>query len=279
MFSLALNYKQMELYHALPFFSFLFGKAFRRNSWIMFIFKVCCLGITVIVTFVLCWIPFLRYPLLALRVLVRMFPVGRGLYEDKVANVWCSLSILIKFKDIFSTTTLVKICGCSTVAFVLPSNLMLALRPSPKSFLLALVNSSLAFFLFSYHVHEKSILLVTLPASLLLPLQPLETIWFLFITLFSMIPLLEKDGLLLAYIPCMLLFLLLAFSFHLDLKRTPTTIKFLFFSSIACCILLHVVSHLHCTSEKVSRHFPSINLDVFVWTFLAVFHLLQFSTV
>ena len=27
------------------------------------------------------WIPFLRYPLLALRVLVRMFPVGRGLYE------------------------------------------------------------------------------------------------------------------------------------------------------------------------------------------------------
>ncbi|CAB4006200.1 Dolichyl pyrophosphate Man9 c2 alpha-1,3-glucosyltransferase [Paramuricea clavata] len=176
--------------------------------------------------------------------------------QDKVANVWCSLSILIKFKDIFSTTTLVKICGCSTVAFVLPSNLMLALRPSPKSFLLALVNSSLAFFLFSYHVHEKSILLVTLPASLLLPLQPLETIWFLFITLFSMIPLLEKDGLLLAYIPCMLLFLLLAFSFHLDLKRTPTTIKFLFFSSIACCILLHVVSHLIVPPRKYPDIFP-----------------------
>ena len=33
MFSLALNYKQMELYHALPFFSFLLGKALRQNSW------------------------------------------------------------------------------------------------------------------------------------------------------------------------------------------------------------------------------------------------------
>ena len=49
----------------------------------------------------------------------------------------------------------------------------------------------------------------------------------MFYLFYSMIPLLEKDGLLLAYIPCMLLFLLLAFSFHLDFKRKPTAIKLL----------------------------------------------------
>lgn len=32
-FSLALNYKQMELYHALPFFCFLLGKCFRKPYW------------------------------------------------------------------------------------------------------------------------------------------------------------------------------------------------------------------------------------------------------
>jgi hypothetical protein len=58
-------------------------------------------------------------------------------------------------------------------------------------------------------------------------------IFFLF---HSMIPLLEKDGLLLGYIPCMLLFLLLAFSFHVDFKRTPTAIKFLVgFVRSNCC--------------------------------------------
>jgi hypothetical protein len=51
-----------------------------------------------------------------------------------------------------------------------------------------------------------------------------------------MIPLLEKDGLLLGYIPCMLLFLLLAFSFHVDFKRPPTAIKFLVgFVRSNCC--------------------------------------------
>ncbi|KAK2550044.1 Dolichyl pyrophosphate Man9GlcNAc2 alpha-1 [Acropora cervicornis] len=32
-FTLALNYKQMELYHALPFFFYLLGKSWQQNSW------------------------------------------------------------------------------------------------------------------------------------------------------------------------------------------------------------------------------------------------------
>ena len=59
------------------------------------------------------------------------------------------------------------------------------------------VNSSLAFFLFSFQVHEKSILLASLPVSLLASL-PRTTIWFSLIATFSMYPLLVKDGLALA---------------------------------------------------------------------------------
>ena len=40
-----------------------------------------------------------------------------------------------------------------------------------------------------------------------------------------MIPLLEKDGLLVAYIPTMLLFLLVAFSFVVDYKGAPLLLK------------------------------------------------------
>ena len=33
-------------------------------------------------------------------VISRQFPFGRGLYEDKVANIWCSLSLVLKLKEI-----------------------------------------------------------------------------------------------------------------------------------------------------------------------------------
>mgnify|MGYP002803562495 FL=1 len=280
MFSLALNYKQMELYHALPFFSFLLGKALRQKSWLKSVFNVFCLGSTVLITFGLCWLPFLKEIQLAGQVLHRVFPFARGLYEDKVANIWCSLSVFIKLKNIFSSSSLLAICGFSTLVFLLPSNVMLGLRPSPKSFLLALVNSSLAFFLFSFHVHEKSILLVTLPASLLLPLQPLEITWFLSLASFSMISLLEKDRLLLAYIPCMLFFLLLTFSFHLDFKRTPTVMKFLFLFSMSCCVLLHFISHMIVPPRKYPDIFPLLismySCGHFI-LFLIYSHFLQYN--
>ena len=60
------------------------------------------------------------------------------------------------------------------------------------------VNSSLAFFLFSFQVHEKSILLAVLPASLLLVRHPHSIVWFSLVASFSMYPLLVKDGLALA---------------------------------------------------------------------------------
>ena len=61
--------------------------------------------------------------------------------------------------------------------------------------ILAQVNSSLVFFLFSFQVHEKSILLASLPASLLSHHHLHSVAWFQLVAVFSMYPLLVRDGL------------------------------------------------------------------------------------
>lgn len=58
-------------------------------------------------------------------------------------------------------------------------------------------------------VHEKSILLVTLPVLLYFPMDPLACLWFLQVATFSMAPLLQRDGLLFAAIVLCTFYLLL----------------------------------------------------------------------
>lgn len=70
--------------------------------------------------------------------------------------------------------------------------------------------SSFAFFLFSYQVHEKSILLPLLPVTLLAPEVPRAAAWLVPVATFSMFPLLKRDGLQAAYAACLLLWAALA---------------------------------------------------------------------
>ncbi|CAM4625259.1 unnamed protein product [Leuciscus chuanchicus] len=104
-FTLALNYKQMELYHSLPFFCYLMGKCIKQGLTGRGFFLLAKIALTVLVTFALCWMPFLSDPKQSLQVLHRLFPVDRGLFEDKVANTWCSLNVLIKIKTLLSRET------------------------------------------------------------------------------------------------------------------------------------------------------------------------------
>uniref|UniRef100_A0A8P4GK86 Alpha-1,3-glucosyltransferase n=1 Tax=Dicentrarchus labrax TaxID=13489 RepID=A0A8P4GK86_DICLA len=80
-FCLALNYKQMELYHALPFFCYLLGKCIKLGPMGRGFFLLVRIASTVLVTFALCWLPFLSDPSEALQVVRRIFPVARGLFE------------------------------------------------------------------------------------------------------------------------------------------------------------------------------------------------------
>lgn len=84
-FVMALSYKQMELYHSLPFFFYLLGQCLRKQpSWSKAFMKLMSIGLVVLVTFGVTWWPFWTDVNLLKQVLTRIFPLGRGLFEDKV---------------------------------------------------------------------------------------------------------------------------------------------------------------------------------------------------
>ncbi|NXV20955.1 ALG6 glucosyltransferase, partial [Cepphus grylle] len=216
-FCLALNYKQMELYHSLPFFCYLLGKCFKKGLKGKGLVLLTKIAGTVVVSFAVCWLPFCTDMAQIMQVLRRLFPIDRGLFEAcmfsspppccKLANIWCSLSVLIKIKNIVSPQTQLKLSFAVTFLSLLPTCIKLTVQPSLRGFKFALVSCALSFFLFSFQVHEKSILLVSVPVCLIINEIPFMATWFLLVSTFSMLPLLLKDGLLLPYAVTMLAFL------------------------------------------------------------------------
>ena len=70
----------------------------------------------------------------------------------------------------------------------------------------SLAITSFSFFLFSFQVHEKTILFPLLPITLLFCEHPLLSSWMGFVATFSLYPLLRRDHLEIAYITLQLLF-------------------------------------------------------------------------
>ena len=84
--------------------------------------------------------------------MIRLFPVGRGIFEDKVSNIWCAVNVFVKIRNLYPADTLLFVCAITTSALSLPSNILLFLKPTRQNFLLALINTSLVFFMFSFQV-------------------------------------------------------------------------------------------------------------------------------
>ncbi|CAK7217923.1 Glucosyltransferase-like protein [Sporothrix eucalyptigena] len=97
----------------------------------------------------------------------RVFPLARGLFEDKVANFWCAANVVIKLRQ-YPAELLQRASLAATLLAILPPNLILFLRPSRLLLPYAFAATAWGFFLFSYQVHEKSVLLPLLPTTLLL---------------------------------------------------------------------------------------------------------------
>lgn len=149
------------------------------------------LAFVTIGSFLLLFLPFLS-PTLISQTIHRIFPFARGLFEDKVANFWCAINIVIKLRDWSTVSALAKLALAFTVIALLPSVIGMIWVSSeagkrkraadgaatstgaedlpPTLFLLphTLFLSSMAFFLFSFQVHEKSILLPLMPLTLLM---------------------------------------------------------------------------------------------------------------
>jgi|SRR5579862_2054611 len=128
-FVLSLCFKQMALYYAPAIFIYLLSISFPRVMR-PDIPLLASLGITVILTFAAMFAPFVLPPDVLdtlsqgnfrelhskmwldwdidgfLQIFRRVFPFGRGLWEDKVANTWCATNTLIKWRQIYPTSTL-----------------------------------------------------------------------------------------------------------------------------------------------------------------------------
>lgn len=139
------------------------------------------------------------------QLLHRVFPFARGLFEDKVANFWCALNVLIKLKQ-YDTEILQRMSLLATLAAISIPCLILFLKPQKELLPLALASTSWAFFLFSFQVHEKSVLLPLMPMTLLLAAKDgLSTYtrgWVRFANVlgaWTMFPLLERVDLRVPY--------------------------------------------------------------------------------
>ena len=275
-FTASLNYKQMELYHALPFFCYLLGKAFRTRYLyvVMYALSVC-------ITFIIIWLPFLHSSYSVIQVLHRLFPFERGVFEDKVASIWCVLEVLIKIRRFVPQNYLIYTCLASTLIALLPSSIHLVRKPTIHNLMLALASSSLIFFLFSFHVHEKSILLAVLPATLLLPYYPYAMTWFLTIATFSLFPLLHREGNILPAFAMAILFYQICNTILVKTETTSNNIKTLHAFSMLGCVLISLLPLGLAPPPSKPDLFPVLNAvyscSHFIG-FLTYFHHLQLTS-
>ena len=221
-FACALNFKQIALYHALGFFFALLSISIHSSkSFIGTCSFVVALGVAVIATFVVHWLPFCLYTDIDEtcmqgmgNVVSRIFPFNRGLFEDKVSNIWCVIDPILKLRNMFGTGSTLKMLSASaTLLLCAPSCVALMRRaPSVRALLYALTSISLAFFLCAFQVHEKSILFPVASASIFVLEEPRVVAMFIATATFSMSPLLLRDGLVVPYVVTLVTFVSFAWN-------------------------------------------------------------------
>ena len=163
-FCLSLNFKQMALYYALNIFVILLRKCFIEKTFSLQLQKLFWIGLTVVITFIIIWAPFCVYPsqgetclTSAAHVFTRLFPFSRGIFEDKVANLWYSFSRIIDFRRFLDVSHLAKLSFVLTLTLLSPILHHLATTDTNniERILLSLFCSALVFFLASFQVWSK----------------------------------------------------------------------------------------------------------------------------
>jgi alpha-1,3-glucosyltransferase len=124
-----------------------------------FLGLVMLVGVMVLSTTVLIWLPWLNSIDSIRDVVSAIFPVHRGLYQLKVATFWCISHMVVKWELYFSNEVLVTFSALLTLLSSMPAMACLFINPKLKSFTVGLFIIAQNFFLFGFHVHEKTILL------------------------------------------------------------------------------------------------------------------------
>ncbi|KAL8768552.1 MAG: hypothetical protein Q9209_005237 [Squamulea sp. 1 TL-2023] len=202
-FVATLCYKQMALYYAPAIFAYLIGICVLPKPSGSRFFSI---AVVTILSFAICFAPLLlgsvydRYreipastaeesslpPLLVFlpfrlndqawyypplfqltQSIHRIFPFARGLFEDKVANMWCAIHTFHKLHN-YPVGQMQRISTVITLISIWPSVMTISLFPHRELLPWAMASTSWGFFLCSFQVHEKSVLLPLLPMTILL---------------------------------------------------------------------------------------------------------------
>ncbi|KAJ4345287.1 Glucosyltransferase-like protein [Didymosphaeria variabile] len=234
----ALGFKQMALFYAPAVFAYLLGVCVFPRINMMRLFLI---AVTTVAAFALLYLPFLagvaydaykKVPLKGLPLpplletlpisldseawyypyvlelaqsVHRIFPFARGLFEDKVANIWCTIHTFHKLHR-YSGPLLQRAALVATLATITPPCLIIFLKPRKQLVPLAFATTAWGFFLCSYQVHEKNVLLPLLPMTVLLSgqggLLPSIRAWVglaNMLGVWTMFPLLKRDELRVPY--------------------------------------------------------------------------------
>ncbi|KEP66186.1 UNVERIFIED_CONTAM: ALG6, ALG8 glycosyltransferase family protein [Hammondia hammondi] len=158
----------------------------------------------------------------------RVFPFHRGLFEDYVSNFWVAVAPVLRLRGdaLLSGRYLLLLSFALTLAALLPACVGVYVHPTRDRFLAALFASSSAFFLFSFHVHEKAILLPATAALLLLPRSPDFGCTYSLMATFSLLHLMQKDALVFPATLLLLAFFYLSSLLAPHLRRPACGVKF-----------------------------------------------------
>ncbi|KAF1986125.1 glycosyltransferase family 57 protein [Aulographum hederae CBS 113979] len=141
----------------------------------------------------------------------RIFPFARGLFEDKVANLWCAIHTFHKLHQ-YPSAIVQRAALLATTITIIPPCLLIFFKPRKQLLPLAFATTAWGFFLCSYQVHEKNVLLPLLPMTLLLAgeggLSPSMRSWVglaNMLGVWTLYPLLQRDQLRVPYFTLTLL--------------------------------------------------------------------------
>ena len=214
-YSLCVNFKQMGLYYAIPFPLIVIKKLFFENkknyNLIISIIYTIIYIIFTLISNVVIYLPWLKAKNIK-DVFTRIFPVQRGIYEDKVATFWCVLNIFYKLNKHFNTNNLIKLAlaftliGCLIPVFAIMKIRNLNYKICSQCFFIV----SFSFYLFSFHVHEKTIIVPFLAYLLNLPKMKNILPSFTLVAMFSLFPLLKRENQIIPYYFTTIIFYLIA---------------------------------------------------------------------
>jgi alpha-1,3-glucosyltransferase len=217
-YSFCINFKQMGLYYAIPFPLYVIKKLFfskskknENNNILISIIYVGLYGIVTLITNVIIYLPWLKNNKMN-DVFSRIFPVRRGIYEDKVATFWCTLNIFYKLNNHFNNSVLIKlalvftIIGCLVPILAIFRSKKITKKICTQCFFIV----SFSFYLFSFHVHEKTIIVPFLAYLLNLPNMKNILPSFTLIGMFSLFPLLKRENQLMPYYLLSVLFYIIS---------------------------------------------------------------------